>query len=344
MKTKSKTIKKLAPLGIAISLAIGSVGATAFAAPAANSIPVAYEITSPYANVDWATTGQYKAAHHTHTTFSDGSNTRRDMLLDKYAKGFDIVAITDHDNTTGAWNAPVLEYSWDNNWNNIGRQYASDFDVWAFANGIGAGWASSPGTYAGVRGQSNGMIAMGYSNEISANGGFRNADGSSVYGGHHINSFFADVPGNIGTDGNGRTMQQVIEAVANAGGITHLNHPGRYTQAMNNADISRDPVHVDRYASLFMDYPSLVGLEIINKWDGESVNDRILWDSILTQTMPQGRFVWGFSNDDSHSLSGNGHAWNTMLMPALTEGEVRISMETGAFYGVSRVDRHHGIN
>ena len=33
-----------------------------------------------------------------------------------------------------------------------------------------------------------------------------------------------------------------------------------------------------------------------------------------------------------------------MLMPTFDEAAVRTSMETGAFYGVSRVDRHHGIN
>jgi hypothetical protein len=85
-------------------------------------------------------------------------------------------------------------------------------------------------------------------------------------------------------------------------------------------------------------------MEIINKWDNESINDRILWDQILMQTMPQGRPVWGFSNDDSHSLSGNGHAWNVMLMSTLDESAVRVSMETGAFYGVSHIDRPHGIN
>ena len=85
-------------------------------------------------------------------------------------------------------------------------------------------------------------------------------------------------------------------------------------------------------------------MEIINKIDNESKSDRILWDNILKQTMPQGRSVWGFSNNDSHSINATGYSWNVMLMPELSQAETRKSMETGAFYAVSRVSRLDGIN
>jgi hypothetical protein len=93
-----------------------------------------------------------------------------------------------------------------------------------------------------------------------------------------------------------------------------------------------------------MAYPSLVGMEIVNKQDDESRSDKILWDNILTQTMPNGRFVWGFANDDTHSVGATGFAWNVMLMPELTQSQTRTAMETGAFYTVSRIDRREGIN
>ncbi|MCL2396492.1 MAG: hypothetical protein FWC93_00310 [Defluviitaleaceae bacterium] len=330
---------KLAALSLALTFATSTISFPVLADT--TQVSRSFEIANPYENVDWDTFGQFKAAHHTHTTFSDGSNTRRDMLLDKYAKGFDIVAITDHDTTTPAWNLPPGPGSRNDNWNNIGTAILGSLELLATEAGLGAGHALSPGTYRGIRQQANGMIGISYSNEIAVQRGFLNEDGTTVYRGYHINSFWADVPGNIGS---GRTMQEVIRAVQDAGGITHLNHPGRYTGAQHNAALSKDPAHINRHVSLFMEFPSLIGMEIINKWDGESINDRILWDQILMQTMPQGRPVWGFSNDDSHSLSGNGHAWNVMLMPELTEAATRISMETGAFYGVSRVDRVHGIN
>jgi len=346
-----KSHKKLASLALAVILTVGTLGTSVLAAPQ-NTQQLFYDISNPYANVNWATSGQYNAAHHTHSTFSDGSNFRRDMLLDKYAKNFDIVAMTDHDTTTTAWDMWTAAGSWDNNWNGIGMDESTYLTAEELA-AINAGTFSkvnpSLGTYDGDRTNNNGMISMGETNETSAEGERFNGGGSN-FRNHHINAFFTTgLPGDVGQDRNdfsdfGRTMDEVIKEVAARGGITHLNHPGRYTGGQNNAARSSDSAIVGKYVELFMDNPSCVGMEIINKWDGESVNDRILWDNILTQTMPQGRGVWGFSNDDSHSLSGNGHAWNVMLMPTLSQAGTRDSMETGAFYGVSRIDRKHGVN
>ncbi|MCL2548013.1 MAG: hypothetical protein FWE76_02470 [Symbiobacteriaceae bacterium] len=346
-----KTNMRLASLALAVMMMVSVFGTSVLAAPQITQ-PQYYNIDNPYADVNWSTSGQYKAANHTHSTFSDGSNFRRDMLLDKYAKNFDIVAMTDHDTTTIAWDSWTAAGSWNNNWNNIGL---SD-DVLLTAqelSAINAGTYNktnpSPGTYNGNRTNTNGMISMGESNETSAEGERFNGGGSNFQN-HHINAFFAtSLPGDVGQDRNnssdfGRTMDEVIKEVAARGGITHFNHPGRYTGGQNNAARSSDPAIVGKYVGLFIENPSCVGMEIINKWDGESINDRILWDNILTQTMPQGRAVWGFTNDDSHSLSGNGHAWNVMLMPTLSQAGARNSMETGAFYGVSRIDRKHSVN
>ena len=346
-----KARTKLATLAIAAILSAGALGAPAIAETQSAARPQ-YEIGNPYAGVDWAADGQYKAAHHTHSTFSDGSNFRRDMLLDKYAKNFDIVAMTDHDTTTTAWDAWTAPGSWNNNWNGIGLDESACLtaeEQAALNNGTYARTNPSPGTYGGDRTNANGMIGMGESNETSAEGERFNGGGSN-FRNHHINAFFTGgLQGGVGQDRNdpsdyGRTMDEVIKEVAARGGITHLNHPGRYTGGQNNAARSSDSAIVGKYVELFTENPSCVGMEIINKWDGESINDRILWDNILTQTMPLGRSVWGFTNDDSHSLSGNGHAWNVMLMPVLSQDGTKNAMETGAFYGVSRIDRKHGIN
>ena len=93
-----------------------------------------------------------------------------------------------------------------------------------------------------------------------------------------------------------------------------------------------------------MSFPTCVGVEIINKLDHESAADRILWDGILMQTMPQDRPVWGFADDDSHSRGAVGYAWNVFLMPNLSQENFRTVMETGEFYAVSRVSRLDGIN
>jgi hypothetical protein len=69
-----------------------------------------------------------------------------------------------------------------------------------------------------------------------------------------------------------------------------------------------------------------------------------LWDNILMELMPEGRGVWGFSNDDSHLLDAIGYSFNMLLMPGLTADEAKASMQNGAFYAVARVARPEGVN
>lgn len=168
-----------------------------------------------------------------------------------------------------------------------------------------------------------------------------NTDEQSVV--DHINSFFAPF-----NNEEGATMASTIASVEKLGGITQINHPGRYTGGKNGGEAgiaaSNAPATVKKYVDLFMAYDSCVGMEIINKIDNESRCDRILWDNILQQTMPEGRFVWGFSNDDTHSIDATGYSYNMMLMPELNQESTRTAMETGAFYAVSRVSRMDGIN
>ena len=83
-------------------------------------------------------------------------------------------------------------------------------------------------------------------------------------------------------------------------------------------------------------------MEIINKLDGDSYSDRILWDNILKETMPEGRFVWGFSNDETHSNSATGHSYNMMLLPSNTSTNVRAAMENGTFYASAKVANREG--
>ena len=62
-----------------------------------------YTITNPYENVDWDTYGQYKANLHAHSTNSDGSNLTKEMVEDHYAKGYDILSMTDHNYLALGW-------------------------------------------------------------------------------------------------------------------------------------------------------------------------------------------------------------------------------------------------
>jgi hypothetical protein len=57
--------------------------------------------------------------------------------------------------------------------------------------------------------------------------------------------------------------------------------------------------------------------------------------------MPE-RPVWGYSNDDMHSLSRLGRNWSLMILPELTHESVRHGMESGLSFFVYAPDGHQG--
>jgi len=154
----------------------------------------------------------------------------------------------------------------------------------------------------------------------------------------HLNTFFTNY-NNI----TGSTIKSSISTAQEIGGISHINHPGRYTggQAggITGKNASNDEQVIKKYVDLFMQFPSCAGMEIINKKDGESASDRILWDNILSRTVPKGRFVWGFSNDDTHQAIDTGFSFNVFIMKENTAGNFRTAMQTGNFYAVARISK-----
>lgn len=256
-------------------------------------------ITNPYASVDWATYGQYKANFHAHSLESDGANQPAEMFEDHYAKGFDVMALTDHNVTNTTWDRTDTD-----------KTYLTSERLAEMNAGIDRG--------------GRGLIGIPYSNEQSIS--------------DHLNTFWADF-----NNESGATLESKIAQCESLGGISHISHPGRYTGGRNTANngtvgeaASSQPATVAKYVYLFETYPSCVGMEIINKKDRDSFSDRILWDNILKQTMPE-RPVWGFSNDDTHNVVNTGFSYNMMLMPENTLENVRYSMENGTFYAVAKI-------
>lgn len=310
--SKKKSMSAVLSLAMITSFALGNVG-TVYASDMEKDTD--YYIVNPYETVDWENFGQYKADFHSHTTESDGGNTALEMIEDHYAKGFDILAITDHNFNNTTWDRTDRP---ETNANGKPLEYISSERL-AEIN-------------AGTDRDGRGMTAIPYSDEQSRN--------------DHLNTFWADYNNEVGY-----TLEDSIEKADELGGISHINHPGRYTGAVKASleegeRISKDPAVVGKYVDLFNKYDSsLVGMEIINKKDGDSISDRILWDSILQQTMPERNFVWGFSNDDTHSVGATGFSYNIMLMPENTEEAVRYSMVNGTFYAVAKVaKRELGMN
>jgi len=280
-----------------------------------------YTITSPYASVDWTTFGQYKAAYHVHSTNSDGANTRAEMIEDHYAKGYDILNMADHNFVMTTWDEP-----------GYGRGAGQS------RPGIGALSSERRAEIeAGVGRNGRGMIGIPFSNEQSAT--------------DHIITMWADFNNTARAPlSSGQRMAITLGIAEFVGGLSFLAHPGRYTGGQNadlarGATASNNPDNVKKYVDLFLAFPnSLVGIEIMNRLDNETRSDRLLWDNILMQTMPKGKGVWGFSNDDTHGVNETGFNYTIMLLPGLTVDATRKALETGAFYAVARVDRRLEVN
>ena len=287
-------------LSMIASFSIGNVG-LAYGATGEYD----YTIANPYETVDWDTHGQYKANFHSHTTESDGGNTAKEMIEDHYAKGYDILAITDHNFTNTTWDRTDRPAT---NADGEKIEYLTTERMNEINSGVGR--------------DGRGMISIPYSNEQSRS--------------DHLNTFWTDF-----NNSSGATLEGNILAAEDLKGISHINHPGRYTGGSGKTNdegvlVSSHPETISKYVDLFERYDSLTGMEIINKKDGDSASDRILWDNILKQTMPECP-VWGYSNDDTHSVSATGFSYNMMLMPENTAENVRYSMENGTFYAVAKV-------
>ncbi|MBC7765962.1 MAG: hypothetical protein H7Y41_05705, partial [Hyphomonadaceae bacterium] len=238
------------------------------------------------------------ADFHAHSVESDGGDAPSAMIEEHYKKGFDILSMTDHN---------FLSTTWDRT-DRTNTTYLTS--------------ARLAQITAGTDRNNRGMTAI------------LNADEQSLS--DHVNTFFAPF-NNVA----GATLESSIAKAEELGGISHMNHPGRYTGGAGKIDAageaaSNNPTTVSKYVNLFNKYLSCVGMEIINKKDGDSASDRILWDNILKQTMP-GRPVWGFSNDDTHALANTGYSYNMMLMPENNVANVRKAMENGTFYATALV-------
>jgi hypothetical protein len=337
-----------------------------------------FTIESPYSGVNWNTHFQFRAAHHIHTTRSDGGIVLRDMVRDHYNRGFDIFAATDHNVIcTGDWTRhppaqPTMWWWQPMQWNNAAHLMTAEEQT-AIRDGT---WAPGAGrvlpassrfttAHGWIRPQMRGILGMPAGQNNVGMISIPNTNEQS--GRHHMLTYWAEFNANEPWDNsdsfNNTYNTNIIRSVQDLGGLVVMSHPGRHTcHRASRCSASRDgamcdhaggrglvqasnAVHeVTKYVNWLTQFSALVGLEIYNRGDHETRSDRILWDNILMQTMPQKRNVWGFSNDDSHSNDGTALGWNVMLMPSLTEENVRTSMENGAFYFVSRVDRRLDVN
>lgn len=313
-----KTYHKMLAVLICISmiLPIGFIGAGA-TAKINDAAGHDYTITSPYKDVNWDTWKPLKAALHTHTIASDGSSNLDEMVESHYALDYDILAITDHMINNRGWDkmpqlVPIMNY--------IKRDRNQGKPVTPLTN------ARYQEILTGVGRDGRGMLDVPLGAELNG----------AVPRDTHINGLFADYgQGLIGVSGDYTTPAR---EVGKLGGVTFLNHLGNFTEAWDKGDpnISKLPKFVNKFARIFLDYPSCVAMDINSGEDSHTPYDRILWDEVLQKTIPNGRNVSCITFSDSHGTDQNDRAFTIMMEPENTVAALKTCMETGAYFGVSR--------
>jgi len=304
--------------------------ALSFLAIMASAVFAQYKvINNPYESVNWDTYGRYKAALHVHSTYSDGSNTMKEMLIDHYNKDYSIVVMTDHGIFTEDWDKEPQKAASDestSSYNSSNKVHLTESEKAQ----INSGEYDHKG-----RTLSNGMIGLNWGNEPFAMRGYEIDIGHSFTAGAKF------------TYSAKESITDVLKKSAAAGAINYIHHPGRYTGGVKGGidgeKASNDPEKIGKYVKMLKETEAL-GMEIINKLDNESRSDRILYDNVLKALAPEERLVWAFSSDDSHSTDAVGYSFDVMFLPKLTSDATKEAMKKGAFYAVSRVDRREGIN
>lgn len=304
-----KMSKKITSVLLVVSLLVS------FVLPlSVSAVSVSYDITSPYETVDWDTWNQYKAQLHTHTLYSDGTMDVKDVVEEYYARDYDILSISDHGVVHKGWDKvpemlDIIGYNqYINNLTPVSAERYKELTTGADRDG-------------------RPMLDVPFGIELNG----------LVVRKNHINGFFADY--GQGILGEEEDFETVIAGNSAAGGITFINHPGDFLAANRDESRARNYNDLKVFIDPLLKYDSCVGIEVFNCMDTADRADRIIWDSILQYTIPQGKNVWGFSNDDSHYLDQIGITQELMLMPELTNEALRTAMENGTFFACSTYAR-----
>lgn len=290
---------------------------TAFAAGSSDVIgQYNYVITNPYGNVNWDTWKPYRGATHVHTVRSDGNVEVDDMIEDYYAHGYQTLALTDHG---------TVNYSWHKKQTRV-----AIFDYQFFVHG--ALDILSDERYEQITtGSDRGGDPM---TEIPLGIELNGASTAKC----HVNSYFADC-GHGDLEMTAKWPEDAVKKCQKAGGVCHINHVGEWTDGKDDIG-TYDASFVKDFADLFLNYSSCIGMELVNTRDSRTHNDRYLYDETLKKTAPTGKNVFGFCEDDSHDPEDVANNAQFFMMPQNTWQNVRVSMETGAFFACSKTSKN----
>ncbi len=309
---------------VAASLAV-CVPASSLAVASAAAASKDYRIVDPYEQVVWTgdgAWGAYKGNLHTHSFVSDAEVDYRDMILEYYNQGFDFLAMTDHGVTGKAWNEKPTELPLYLYQRVIGNtvHYFSDEEYAAIQDG------SYP-----VDGQprGRGMTCITGGNELNA----------LTISKDHVNAIF--LPEHAGDNylGYENDYEGAVRLAAHYGAPCFINHPGDWLNSNTDRANCSDPEKIAYFADILLRYDNCLGIEVFNEHNGTTGYDRDTWDNLLMACLPYGKRVNGFSNGDTHFLRDVDSSFSVFMMAENTPENVRKTMESGAFFAVTRAIR-----
>lgn len=137
--------------------------------------------------------------------------------------------------------------------------------------------------------------------------------GKELSRGNHILSLFNSL-GVSETDDEALSLRRIKDN----NGIAIIAHPGRYDESVN------------WYVLLLTGIAGVCGLEVYNQGDKYNT-DRQLWDLVNAITIPAGKIVWGFSNDDMHNAAHKFRNYQFVLSD-LAESAVKMALLNGHTY------------
>lgn len=291
-------------------------------------------ITNPYEQVDWDSWGTYKAQLHCHTNASDGYLTIHEFVQKHYDLDYDIVALTDHGTINRGWNnepqlVPILRF--------IKRERTQMADIIPLTEEEYSSYLNGTAV-SDSRTHQNGMLDVPLGIELNM---------ATPVADCHLTGYFAEYgQGLAGVYGDYETPSK---GVRKKGGISMLSHVGEFVYPdKDSADHVGQPVdeyYSNKFARIFLDNAgSSVGMGINSATDAHTRCDRILYDSILQRTIPNGVVPWGFTFSDSHNERSLNDAYTMMLMENFTMEDFRSSMENGLCFGVSHYSNGVELN
>ncbi|MBE6747999.1 MAG: hypothetical protein E7557_02085 [Ruminococcaceae bacterium] len=336
-----RNILKVLSLVIALSMIFGLMQISVSAAG------TTYKITNPYESVAHLLgndANHYKTNLHTHSTYSDATIPLTEMVKEHYSQDYDILGISDHGVVGREWDEqptliPLYQY------NLLIGNKQEHFTTEEY-EAIAAGRYYDGTTRTAQRG----MECL--TGAIEGN--------MLVIQKNHVNGYFMNdyrTEGVLGDEGDFNTMIKMIE---DAGGVSHINHPGDWLGSADGElvydedgnvmytpdgdeltvgyQIATDPGNVQFFANSLRKYKSCLGIEVYNAFDRPTRSDRILWDELLKVIIPEGRNVWGFANNDAHTYEDVDTCFMDFILPEYSDANVRTAMENGTFFAVSRYE------